>query len=81
MNKKTCIIVSGPTSAGKTAYGIELALEHNTQIISADSRQCFQELNIGFAKPSSEQLQLAKHYFIDSNSIHDQVHVKVFENN
>jgi tRNA dimethylallyltransferase len=79
MNKKTCIIVSGPTAAGKTAYGIELALEHNTQVISADSRQCFKELNIGVAKPSREQLQLAKHYFINSHSIHDEVNVKVFE--
>jgi tRNA dimethylallyltransferase len=79
MNKKTCIIVSGPTAAGKTAYGIEVALEHNTQIISADSRQCFKELNIGVAKPSPEQLQLAKHYFINSHSIHDEVNVKVFE--
>lgn len=79
MNKKTCIIVSGPTAAGKTAYGIELALEHNTQIISADSRQCFKELNIGVAKPSTAQLQLVEHYFINSHSIHDEVNVKVFE--
>lgn len=79
MNKKTCIIVSGPTAAGKTTYGIELALEHKTQIISADSRQCFKELNIGVAKPSPEQLQLVKHYFINSHSIQDEVNVKVFE--
>ena len=79
MNKKTCIIVSGPTAVGKTAYGIELALKYNTQIISADSRQCFKELNIGVAKPSPEQLQQVKHYFINSHSIHDEVNVKVFE--
>jgi tRNA dimethylallyltransferase len=79
MNKKTCIIVSGPTAVGKTAHGIELALKYNTQIISADSRQCFKELNIGVAKPSPEQLQRVKHYFINSHSIHDEVNVKVFE--
>ncbi|MEO5648628.1 MAG: tRNA (adenosine(37)-N6)-dimethylallyltransferase MiaA [Ginsengibacter sp.] len=79
MNKKTCLIVSGPTAVGKTAYGIELALKHHTQIISADSRQCFKELNIGVAKPSAEQLQNVKHYFISSHSIHDEVNVKVFE--
>ncbi len=71
--------MSGPTAVGKTAHGIELALKYNTQIISADSRQCFKELNIGVAKPSPEQLQRVKHYFINSHSIHDEVNVKVFE--
>jgi len=79
MNKKTCIIVSGPTAVGKTSYGIDLALKYETQIISADSRQCFQELNIGVAKPSGEQLKKVLHYFINSHSVHDEVNVKVFE--
>jgi len=79
MNKKTCIIVSGPTAVGKTSYGIGLALKHNTAIISADSRQCFKELNIGVAKPSKEQLEKVKHYFIDTHSIHDEMNVKTFE--
>ncbi|HSN07728.1 MAG TPA: isopentenyl transferase family protein, partial [Hanamia sp.] len=79
MNTKTCIIVSGPTAVGKTSYAIELALKHNTQIISADSRQCFKELNIGVAKPSVEQLEKVKHYFIDSHSIHEEVNARLFE--
>lgn len=79
MNKKTCIIITGPTASGKTAYAIDLALKHNTQIISADSRQCFKELNIGVAKPSKEQLQKVKHYFINTHSVHEEVNVKVFE--
>jgi len=79
MNKKTCIIISGPTAVGKTSYGIELALKYNTQIISADSRQCFKELNIGVAKPSKKQLGKVKHYFIDSHSIHEEINVKIFE--
>ena len=79
MKNKTCIIVSGATSVGKTAYGIELAKKYNTQIISADSRQCFKELSFGVAKPSAEQLAEIHHYFIDSHSIHDEVNVKVFE--
>lgn len=79
MNRKTCIIISGPTAVGKTSYGIELALKHNTQIISADSRQCFKELNIGVAKPSSQQLEKVKHYFINTHSIHDEINAKVFE--
>lgn len=79
MNTKTCIIISGPTAVGKTSYGIELALKYNTQIISADSRQCFKELNIGVAKPSQEQLEKVKHYFINSHSIHEEVNSKIFE--
>lgn len=79
MNKKTCIIISGPTAVGKTSYGIEVALKYNTQIISADSRQCFKELNIGVARPSKEQLQKVHHYFIDTHSIHEEMNVKIFE--
>jgi tRNA dimethylallyltransferase len=79
MKNKTCIVVTGPTGIGKTDYAIKLALQYNTQIISADSRQCFKELNIGVAKPSSAQLNTVYHYFINSHSIHDEVNVKVFE--
>lgn len=79
MNTKTCIIVSGPTAVGKTSQAIELALKNNTQIISADSRQCFKELNIGVAKPSDEQLQKVKHYFINSHSIHQEINARIFE--
>lgn len=76
---KTCIVIAGPTAVGKTSFAIQLAQQLNTQIISADSRQCFKELNIGVAKPSPEQLQLVKHYFINSHSITDEVNAVVFE--
>jgi tRNA dimethylallyltransferase len=79
MNKKTCFIVCGPTASGKTDYGINLAQQYHTQIISADSRQCFKELNIGVAKPSEEYLKKVKHYFINTHSIDDEVNVKTFE--
>ncbi len=79
MKNKTCIIISGATAVGKTSHAIELAEKYNTEIISADSRQCFIELNIGVAKPSLSQLKSVHHYFINSHSIHDEVNVKVFE--
>lgn len=79
MKHKTCIIITGPTAVGKTSYAIDLARKYNTQIISADSRQCFRELNIGVAKPSASQLKTIHHYFINSHSIHDEVNVKIFE--
>ena len=79
MNRKKCIIVCGPTAVGKTDYAIDLALKHSTSIISADSRQCYRELNIGVAKPSPDQLAMVPHYFINSHSIQEEVNVKVFE--
>lgn len=77
--KKTCIVISGPTAVGKTAFAIQLAQQLGTKIISADSRQCFTELNIGVAKPQAQELQLVKHYFINSHSIYDDVNAVVFE--
>lgn len=76
---KTVIALCGPTAAGKTDLAIQQALQFGTEIISADSRQCFTELNIGVAKPSSGQLKEVKHYFINSHSIRDQVNAGVFE--
>ena len=77
--KNTCIVLTGPTAIGKTAVAIQLASHFTTQIISADSRQCFKELNIGVAKPSFEELQSVQHHFINSHSIHDTVNAAVFE--
>lgn len=79
MNRKKCLIVCGPTAVGKTDYAIDLALKHSTSIISADSRQCYRELNIGVAKPSPGQLAIVHHYFINTHSIREEVNVKIFE--
>ena len=78
-HSKTCIIISGPTAVGKTAYSIELAKQLNTSIISADSRQCYRELNIGVAKPNPDQLAAVPHFFINTYSIQDEVNVATFE--
>jgi tRNA dimethylallyltransferase len=79
LDNKTVIIILGPTAAGKTAVGFQLAKYFQTSIISADSRQCFRELNIGVAKPSSEELELVPHHFINSHSILDEVNAALFE--
>lgn len=76
---KTVLIIVGPTAVGKTAMAIELAKHFHTEIISADSRQCFKELNIGVARPSDIELNEVKHYFIASHSIHDEVNAAVYE--
>lgn len=77
--QKTCIIIAGPTAVGKTAVAIDIARHFSTEIISADSRQCFQEMSIGVAKPSPEELQQVHHYFINSHSIQQEVNAVVFE--
>lgn len=70
MANKYLIVIGGPTAVGKTEIAIHLAKTFNTEIISADSRQIYKELNIGVAKPNEEQLQLIKHHFISHISIH-----------
>lgn len=75
----TVYIVVGPTAVGKTAYAIELAKKIKTEIISADARQCFKELNIGVARPTTSELNAVKHHFIASHSIHEPVNAGVFE--
>ncbi len=75
----TVYIIVGPTAVGKTKYAIDLAKKLNTEIISADARQCYQELNIGVARPSIEELASVPHHFIASHSIQDIVNAGVFE--
>ena len=76
---KTCIVIVGPTASGKTALAINVAQHFQTEIISADSRQCFKELNIGVAKPTEEQLAQVNHYFINSHSISENLSAADFE--
>ncbi len=78
-NTKTVIIVCGPTAAGKTSVAIQAAKHFNTEIISADSRQCFKELDIGVARPSVEELAEVKHHFIASHSIQEAITAATFE--
>jgi len=79
MNKKTLIVVVGPTAIGKTAKGIQLAQYFKTEIISADSRQFFKEMTIGTAVPSAQELAAAKHHCIQHISIHEKYSVGNFE--
>ena len=68
-NLKTLISIVGPTAIGKTALSIELANHFQTEIISADSRQFYKEMEIGTAKPTQTELATAKHHFINSHSV------------
>ena len=79
MKTKYLISIVGPTAIGKTALSIKLAQHFETEIISADSRQFFKEMQIGTAAPTSNELSSAKHHFIHHKSIKDQYNVGAFE--
>lgn len=79
MSKKILLAVVGPTAIGKTSTGILLAKHFNTEIISADSRQFFKEMEIGTAVPSKEELATVPHHFIQHKSIFDSYSVGDFE--
>jgi tRNA dimethylallyltransferase len=76
---KYLITVIGPTAIGKTALAIEIARHFKCDIISADSRQFFKEMTVGTAVPSKDELEAAKHHFIQNISIFDEYTVGDFE--
>ena len=79
MSQKNLIVIVGPTAIGKTALAIQLANYYGTEIISADSRQFYREMEVGTAKPSIAELKSVKHHFINSHSIQDNFTVGDFE--
>lgn len=76
---KYLLAVVGPTASGKTTMAIELANWLDTEIISADSRQVFKELEIGTAKPTAEEMAQASHHFINHCSITEPYDVGRYE--
>ena len=78
MNNQLVTII-GPTAIGKTDLAIKIAEFYKTEIVSADSRQFYRELNIGTAKPSSSELSKIKHHLINNKSIQEQYNINDFE--
>lgn len=62
-SKLLCLL--GPTAVGKTEIAIQLAQRLNAEIVSVDSRQIYRQMDIGTAKPTSEEQQAARHHLID----------------
>jgi tRNA dimethylallyltransferase len=69
-NRKLIVIV-GPTAVGKTALAMRVTKQLKTEILSADSRQIYKELEIGTAKPTAAELAEVSHHFINSHSIQE----------
>ena len=59
------LILCGPTAAGKSRIALEIAEKLNAEIVSADSQQVWCGLDIGTAKPSSEEQKKIPHHLID----------------
>ena len=79
MKNKILISVVGTTGIGKTKLAIDLARQFNTEIISCDSRQFFNEMKIGTAAPSEDELSQARHHFIGQLSVKDYYSIGQFE--
>ena len=77
--RKTLYIVIGPTACGKTSFAIDLARHLKTEIVSADSRQIFKEMNIGVARPEDFELQAVKHHLIATWSVEENYNVARYE--
>lgn len=79
MKRKRLIVVVGATAVGKTAESIRIAELLNTEIVSADSRQFYKEMNIGVARPSIEELETVPHHLIAHISVTDSYNVARYE--
>lgn len=78
-NKKTLIVLIGPTGVGKTDLSIKIAEKYGSPIISADSRQLYSDLKIGTAAPTEEYLKRVKHYFIGTLKLTDYYSAAQYE--
>jgi len=65
VDRPKIIVLMGPTASGKTALAIEMAMQHNCEIISVDSALIYRDMDIGSAKPGAQELQMAPHKLID----------------
>lgn len=78
-DRKTLIVVTGPTASGKTALAIELARHFGTEIISADSRQIYRDIPIGTAAPSAAELAMVRHHLIGTLPLDAYYSAAMFE--
>ena len=78
MHNKWLLVIAGPTAVGKTELAIRLAEYYHTEIISADSRQVYRELEKGTAKPDPEELARVPHHFVNIRSVSEDYDANTF---
>ncbi len=79
LKEKSVIVIVGPTCSGKTNLSLKLSKRIPSEIISADSRQIYKYLDIGTAKPSSEELKKVPHHLIDILDPSENYDASIFE--
>lgn len=79
MKKKPLVVLTGPTAVGKTKASIGLAKAIGGEIISADSMQVYEYMDIGSAKIRPEEMQGVPHYLVDELKPWDEFHVVRFQ--
>jgi tRNA dimethylallyltransferase len=72
------VVIVGPTGSGKTSLAIHLAQQFNAEIINADSRQVYREMDIGTAKPTSQEREKIPHHLIDVCAINEPWNAALF---
>ena len=73
------VVITGPTATGKTRLGVLLAKELGGEIVSADSMQIYQKMDIGTAKITPEEMQGVPHHLVDILPVEEPFHVYEFQ--
>lgn len=76
---KPVIVIAGPTTTGKSSLAIKLAKEINGEILNADSRQIYRELNIGTARPTSEEMLDITHHLYGHISVRETYNIYKYQ--
>jgi len=75
----TLVVIIGPTAVGKTSISIAIAQLLQTEIVSADSRQFYRELQIGTAAPTEQERAIVPHHFVHNLSVFDSFNASDYE--
>lgn len=70
--------LAGPTASGKSAVALAWAERNGGEIVSADSRQVYRELNVATAKPTAEERARVRHHLVDARSVHEPLSAGAF---
>lgn len=79
VNRKTLVLLLGPTGVGKTELSLRVAEHYGCPILNCDSRQVFRGIPIGTAAPTAQELARAKHYFIATRDLQDDYNAGQYE--
>lgn len=73
------VVITGTNASGKSSLGIDLALHYHGQIVSADSRQVFEGLDLGSGKVTPSEMKGVKHHLLDVAKPNDFFSVSEFQ--